>query len=82
MKLEQTWDEEWEKNLLDAAIERVKRKVDSKQYQLFDLHVLKKWSVAKVARTFKVNPGRIYLVKHRINGLIKKEIAHLQTKPI
>jgi RNA polymerase sigma factor (sigma-70 family) len=80
--LQALWDEEWERNLMDAAIERVKRKVDPKHYQAFDLYVFKKWPVARVARTLKLNPGRIYLVKHRINNLIQKEIALLQTKPI
>src|SRR5436190_13153022 len=80
LELGATWDEEWKNNLAEAAIERVKRKVDSKQYQVFDLYVLKNWSVSKVARTLKVNPGFVYLTKHRINNLIKKEIAYLQTK--
>jgi RNA polymerase sigma factor (sigma-70 family) len=79
-ELEAVWDEEWERNLVGAAIERVKRKVDPKQYQLFDLYVLKKWTVSKVAQTLSVNPGRVYLTKHRINQLIKKEIAYLRTK--
>jgi len=74
------WDEEWEQNLLDAAVERVKKKVDPVAYQLFDLYVLKKWKVSKVANTLKVNPGMVYLTKHRIGHLIKKEIAYLRTK--
>lgn len=82
LSLEQTWDEQWEENLVDAAIERVKKKVDAKQYQVFDLHVFKKWSVARVARTLEINPGRVYLIKHRINNLIKKEIGYLRTTPI
>ncbi len=81
-KLEALWDDEWETNLMEAALERVKRKVDPKHYQAFDLYVFKKWPVSKVARTLKINPGRIYLVKHRINNLIKKEITYLQTRPI
>jgi RNA polymerase sigma factor (sigma-70 family) len=79
-ELEAVWDEEWEQNLVGAAIERVKKKVDPKQYQLFDLYVVKKWTVLKVAQTLGVNPGRIYLTKHRINRLIKKEIDYLRTK--
>ncbi|MDB6121942.1 MAG: polymerase, sigma-24 subunit, subfamily [Pedosphaera sp.] len=82
LRLEATWDEEWENNLMDAAIERVKRKVDPKHYQVFDLYVFKKWPVSKVARTLKVNPGRVYLIKHRIGNLIKTEITYLRTKPI
>ena len=82
MKLEAIWNEEWERNLMEAAIERVKRKVDPRQYQVFDLCVVKEWSPARVARALKVNRGRVYLIKHRINNLIKKEIAHLRAKPI
>ena len=80
--MQAVWDTEWESNLIEAAIERVKRKVDPKLYQVFDLYVVKKWPVTKVARTLKVNAGRVYLTKHRIGNLIKKEVAHLQTKPI
>jgi RNA polymerase sigma factor (sigma-70 family) len=80
LELGATWDEEWKNNLVEAAIERVKKKVDPKQYQVYDLYVLKHWSVTKVAKTLKVNPGAVYLAKHRIQGLIKKEIAYLQTK--
>ena len=82
LKLEATWNEEWERNLMEAAVERVKRKVDPKQYQAFDLCVVKAWSPARVARALKVNRGWVYLVKHRINNMIKKEIAHLQAKLI
>lgn len=82
LKLEATWDDEWEKNLLEAAIERVKKKVDPKHYQIFDLYAMKGWPVSKVARTLKVNSGKVYLIKHRIGRLIKKESAHLRAKPI
>jgi RNA polymerase sigma factor (sigma-70 family) len=82
LKLESLWDDEWEANLVEAALERVKKKVDSKHYQIFDLYVLKKWPVMKVTRILRVNPGKVYLTKHRIGNLIKKEIDHLRTKPI
>ena len=80
--LEAIWNEEWEKNLMNAAIERVKRAVDAKQYQIFDLYVLKNWPAGKVASTLKVNQGRVYLAKHRIGTMIRNEIKHLRTKPL
>lgn len=79
---ETAWEDEWEKNLMEAAIERVKKKVDPKQYQAFDLYVLKKWPVMKVARTLKINAGMVYLNKHRIGNSIKREVAHLRARPI
>src|SRR5439155_5445161 len=81
-KLETIWDSEWERNLMDAAIERVKQKVDAKQFQIFDLYVLKKWPVAKVAGMLKINVCRVYLAKHRVGTLIKREISTLRVKPI
>jgi RNA polymerase sigma factor (sigma-70 family) len=80
LALEAVWDEEWEQNLLAAAIDRVKKKIDPKQYQIFDLHALRGWTVLKVAATLRVNPGRVYLTKHRIYALIKKEISYLRQK--
>ncbi len=72
------WDEEWEKNLIDAAIQKVKRQVNPRQYQMFDFYVLKNWPVRKVARDLGVSVGQIYLAKHRISRLIKKEIKNLE----
>lgn len=81
-RFQAAWDEGWEQNLVEAAINRVKMTVDPTQYQIFDLYVLKEWPVLRIARTLKINPGRIYLAKHRISHLVKKELARLQTKLI
>jgi RNA polymerase sigma factor (sigma-70 family) len=82
LALEAVWEDEWRTNLVEAAIERVKRTVDAKQFQIFDLYVNKKWTVSRVARTLRVNAARVYLAKHRIAKLIRKEVAYLQTKPV
>jgi len=82
LKLDELWEEEWERNLLDAAISRVKKKVDPKLYQVFDLAVAKQWPVVRVARALNINVGKVYVTKHRIGKLIKQEIDYLRTKPI
>ncbi len=76
--LDRLWDEEWAKNLMDAAISRVKRRAEVEQFQIFDFYVLKNWPVKKVAKTLGINIGQVYLAKHRISKLIKKEIAALE----
>ncbi len=67
---------------MSAAADRVKRTVDPKQYQIFDLYVLKNLPARKVAGMLKVNLGRVYLAKHRIGTMIKKELESLHAKPI
>ena len=73
-----TWEEDWEHNLMDVAIERVKLKVDSKLYQVFDLYVFREWPVTKIAKAFGMKPGHIYTAKSRISNLIKQEVDQLR----
>jgi RNA polymerase sigma-70 factor (ECF subfamily) len=72
-ELTKIWDTEWDRNLWHAALERVKQKVDLKQYQIFDLFVFKNLSVAEIANTMNVNRAYVYLIKHRMQKLLKKE---------
>lgn len=76
--LETIWDKEWEDHLLTTAMERVKRQVDPAQLQIFDLYCVESWPAQKVAQTLGVNMGRVYLAKHRIGRMLKKEIRLLK----
>jgi RNA polymerase sigma factor (sigma-70 family) len=75
---EAEWDEEWQANLLKAALENLKRNVREEHYQIFDLYVLQQWPVRKVARALGVNVGLVYLVKYRMSALLKKEVRRLE----
>jgi RNA polymerase sigma factor (sigma-70 family) len=79
-RLEAMWNEEWEQNLMDAAIQRVKNKADPKQFQLFDLYVMKKMPVTKITQALQISAARVYLAKHRLLVLIKKEVKQLETE--
>src|SRR5438552_2855209 len=52
--LETMWDEEWARNLMDAAIAKVKTMVNPKQFQMFNFYVIKQWPVQEVAKTLDV----------------------------
>lgn len=76
--LENIWEEEWQSNLMEAALERIKRRVKEEHYQIFDLNVVRQWPANKVARTLEVSIAQVYLAKHRVLALIKKEIRLLE----
>jgi len=78
--LEALWEEEWQVNLFEAALARVRRQVKEEYYQMFDLYVLKEWPATKVARTLQTNIGQVYLAKHRVSSMIKKELRALEEK--
>lgn len=75
--LDRLWEVEWKKNLADAALARVKAQVSPKQYQIFDYYVVKQWEVGKVRKHLGVSKAQVYLAKHRVGSILKKELAKL-----
>ena len=76
--LEAIWAEEWQKNLVDIAIERVKARVSVKQFQIFDLYVLKHVSLRQVTETLHVSATLVYVTKHHVSTLVKREVRRLE----
>ena len=76
--LERIWDAEWQSNLMDAALDRVRRRVKEEHYQIFDLYVVRQWPASKVAKILEVSVAQVYLVKHRLLGLLRKEAGLLE----
>jgi RNA polymerase sigma-70 factor (ECF subfamily) len=78
--LESIWDREWRDNISAAALERVKSKVSPRQFQIFDCYVMKGWGVKKTAEALGINAAQVYLAKHRVGNLVKKEIQGLENQ--
>jgi RNA polymerase sigma-70 factor (ECF subfamily) len=78
--LDVVWDAEWEQQLLDAAIQRVKQKVNPEHYQIFHLSVFKEWPVQKIARELDTSAAQVYLARHRVGALLKKEVRAIEKR--
>jgi RNA polymerase sigma factor (sigma-70 family) len=76
-ELEGRIDQEWRQAVLEVALERVKGRVNPKQFQAYDLYAVKGWPAAKVALTLGMTSAGVHLHKHRISTLIKQEIKAL-----
>ena len=78
LKLDSVWDEEWEKSLLSAALQRVKPQLKPEHYQIFDLYALRQLPVSEVAEIMGISAARVYLVKHRVAAKIRNEIKAIE----
>jgi len=78
--LDALWEAEWRRNLTDAALQRIKKKVSPRQYQIFDCYVVKQWPARKVTRALGTSYTQVYLAKHRISRLLKTEIQQLENR--
>jgi RNA polymerase sigma-70 factor (ECF subfamily) len=76
--LSRLWDVEWQKNIADAALARVKAQVSPKQYQIFHYYVIKQWDAKKVQDHLNVSMAQVYLAKHRVGSVLKKELARFE----
>jgi RNA polymerase sigma factor (sigma-70 family) len=72
------WELEWKERLLKSAIERVKGRVKAEHFQIFDLYALRGWPVGKVALVLSVSVASVYLAKHRVTGMIQREVLALE----
>ncbi len=79
-RLEAIWEEEWNRRLTEVVLERVKLKVSARHYQIFDLYVLQAIPLRQVKETLGVSTAQIYVTKHRISNLLRKEVGRLEAK--
>lgn len=77
LNLNAMWEAEWDGNLLNVAVDKVKRQVAPEKFQVFDFYVNKGWSPEDVASCFGVEISQVYLIKHRIAEMIRAEIRRL-----
>ncbi len=76
--LDVLFETEWRKNLFAVALERVKDKFGLKQYQIFDLLVVKEWAAADVAKSLGVSLTNVYVTRHRVSAAVKKEVKNME----
>ncbi len=78
LPLESIWEEEWRDHLMKTAMDRVKKTVQPKQFQVFHLLTVKQMSPEAVASLLSLKVANVYLIKHRVAELLKEEIARIE----
>ena len=68
------------KAFVESALERVKQQAKAEDYQIFDLHLLKKFPVAEVAGQLGVKRARVYVATYKISALLKQELRNSETQ--
>jgi len=80
MNLQVVWEKEWAAAMWQEALKKVKEQTSLKQFQMFNLYMVKERPAVEVAQTLGVTVAQVYLAKHRVAALVKKELSLLQAK--
>lgn len=80
------WDSVWEADYREAlrakALERVKRRVAPKTFQVYDLLVCREWPLPKITSTLGVTRAEVHLAKFRVSRLVRQEVRKLEKTAI
>ena len=72
------WEREWEGSMMNAALDRLRKRVEPRHFQVFQQYVLNEEPVSEVCRRLKVSAAQVYLIKHRVGSELKKELQELK----
>jgi RNA polymerase sigma factor (sigma-70 family) len=76
--LEAAWNEEWEKQLFESALAKVRQEINPIQFQMFHLHVCKNIPARQVAGRLGAKLPEVYFAKYKVSAAIKKKIRKMQ----
>ena len=79
-QVDEAWEKEWQKHLLDAAFESVAKKVKAQHYQIFELYARQGWSVLRIAKELDMNVATVYVTNHRLTKILKAEVSYLRSR--
>lgn len=76
--LDEIWQREWENNLVQSAMRRIRARVGARQLLIFRMAVLGEHSLTQVARKLQVSLPQVYLARHRVGRMFKAEVARVR----
>jgi len=81
-ELEEAWETEWQEKVLEAALERLRKRVNPSHFQLYDLFVLQGWDVARISRTVGASSSQVYHAKERVGQMLKREVERVENSEL
>ena len=75
---DQKWDEEWEANLAQAALERVRRRANPRYLQIYLYNEIEGHTVRETASHLQTTENDVSVAKHRIKELLREEGERLK----
>lgn len=76
--LDRRAEEEWRLTLREAALRRLRARVNPKQFQAFHLYVIQEAPIEQIERVLGLKRNQVYLAKHRVGRLFAEEIARVE----
>jgi RNA polymerase sigma-70 factor (ECF subfamily) len=77
-ELEQIWEEEWRDAVLRQCLEEVRKEVDPKTIEAFELFAWKGTPAQEVAEKLGMTANAVFIAKHRVMKRIKELLPQME----
>jgi RNA polymerase sigma-70 factor (ECF subfamily) len=78
---EAAWEAEWESNLIEAAIDRLRLTISPRNYQIFDWTFRMGRSTQETAAAFGISAGVVRVTKLRVRLQLEKHLRQMRREP-
>lgn len=68
----QFWEKNWQRNLLQLCLDRVRGEVEPKTFQAFQLYALEGWAAKETAEFLKMTVDSVYAAKSRVTQRVRR----------
>jgi RNA polymerase sigma-70 factor (ECF subfamily) len=73
-------ESEWQRTVMEVALERVKKRADPRQFQMFQLLVLHGLPGREVAQRLGAKLAEVFYAKYKVSALFKKQIKIIESR--
>jgi DNA-directed RNA polymerase specialized sigma24 family protein len=77
---ESAWEMEWDRHLLNLALDRTRRLTDARQFEMFELYAVRRRTPAEIGKSHGVTAGNLYVMKHRISERVRQQLSSLRAE--
>ncbi|NOY81096.1 MAG: sigma-70 family RNA polymerase sigma factor [Kiritimatiellaeota bacterium] len=74
------WDRMWDYNLLVNALDKVRRRVNTRTFRSFEMYVLQEKSAAEVSARLGIAQNTVHQHRNRIIRMLRGELRKLKTQ--
>ncbi|MDG1326610.1 MAG: sigma-70 family RNA polymerase sigma factor [Opitutales bacterium] len=78
-EVEKYWENNWQQELLQSALVKVKEQVKPIYYQVYDMLIRKEMKPKEVSSALGIKTDQVYLAKHRVAEALKEIIDEMNS---
>ncbi len=75
-----SWENEWHRQVVIAALERLRQRVEPTSFEVFHAAVVHGEAVASICARLDLQPNALYQIRHRLGTALRRIVADIESE--